>query len=74
VALKRVGEAGVRLEGASDHGVSEALYLSDPDGNGVELYWDRPREQWPRPAGGGEGVAMSTAPLDLHDLLAELGP
>jgi catechol 2,3-dioxygenase len=71
-ALKRLTEAGVRLEGASDHGVSEALYLSDPDGNGVELYWDRPRQQWPRPADGGEGVAMVTAPLDLRGLLAEL--
>ncbi|HSK49949.1 MAG TPA: VOC family protein [Solirubrobacterales bacterium] len=72
VALKRLTEAGVGLEGASDHGVSEALYLSDPDAHGVELYWDRPREQWPRPGGGGEGVAMSTAPLDLRDLLSEL--
>ena len=59
------------LTGASDHGVSEALYLSDPDGNGVELYWDRPREEWPRPADG-EGVEMFTAPLDLDDLISEL--
>ena len=73
VALKRLEAAGIRLEGASDHGVSEALYLSDPDGNGIELYWDRPREQWPRPADGGEGVAMGTAPLDLRALRAELG-
>jgi catechol 2,3-dioxygenase len=71
-ALKRLSEAGIRLEGASDHGVSEALYLSDPDGNGVELYWDRPKEDWPRPADGSEGVAMITAPLDLRGLLAEL--
>jgi catechol 2,3-dioxygenase len=71
-ALRRLGEAGVPLSGASDHGVSEALYLSDPDGNGIELYWDRPREEWPRQAGG-EGLAMFTEPLDLDDLLAELG-
>lgn len=73
-ALKRLTEAGIRLEGASDHGVSEALYLSDPDGNGIELYWDRPREDWPRPQDGSEGVAMVTAPLDLRGLLAELDP
>ena len=72
VALRRLAEAGVPLTGASDHGVSEALYLDDPDGNGVELYWDRPREEWPRPAGGGEGVVMSTSPLDLPGLLSEL--
>jgi catechol 2,3-dioxygenase len=71
-ALQRLSQAGVRLSGASDHGVSEALYLSDPDGNGVELYWDRPRERWPRPASG-NGIAMVTEPLDLQDLLAELG-
>ena len=59
------------LGGASDHGVSEALYLDDPDGNGIELYRDRPREEWPRPPGG-EEVAMVTEPLDLRDLLAEL--
>jgi catechol 2,3-dioxygenase len=70
-ALRRLSEAGIGLEGASDHGVSEALYLSDPDRNGLELYWDRPREEWPRPSGG-EGVAMVTEPLDLRDLLAEL--
>ncbi|MFN8161388.1 MAG: VOC family protein [Solirubrobacterales bacterium] len=70
-ALSRLGEAGVPLSGAADHGVSEALYLDDPDGNGVELYWDRPDEQWPRSADG-EGVEMITAPLDLHDLLGEL--
>jgi catechol 2,3-dioxygenase len=71
-ALRRLGEAGWPLGGASDHGVSEALYLDDPDGNGVELYWDRPREEWPRSAGGEEGVDMSTSPLDLPSLLAEL--
>ena len=64
-------EAGIPLGGASDHGVSEALYLSDPDGNGIELYWDRPREEWPR-SPGGEEIAMVTEPLDLRDLLAEL--
>lgn len=71
-ALRRLVEAGVPLEGASDHGVSEALYLSDPDGNGVELYWDRPREQWPRPDEDPEQVEMGTTALDLEDLLAEL--
>ncbi len=67
-ALYRVMEAGIRLEGASDHGVSEALYLSDPDGNGVELYWDRPREDWPRNPDG--ELAMVTRHLDLAELLA----
>jgi catechol 2,3-dioxygenase len=71
-ALRRLSEAHWPLEGASDHGVSEALYLSDPDRNGIELYWDRPQEEWPRPPEG-EGVAMGTYPLDLDDLLAELG-
>lgn len=71
VALSRLAEARVPLTGASDHGVSEALYLNDPDGNGLELYWDRPREAWPRPPDGSEGVAMFTAPLDLQDLLSE---
>lgn len=70
-AVRRVLDAGIRLEGASDHGVSEAIYLRDPDGNGVELYRDRPREEWPRPADGA-GVAMVTQPLDLRALLAEL--
>jgi catechol 2,3-dioxygenase len=69
--LKRFLDMGYPLDGASDHGVSEALYLRDPDDNGVELYWDRPREEWPRPADG-EGVAMFTRPLDLKGLLAEL--
>ena len=69
-ALRRVAAAGIRLDGASDHGVSEALYLRDPDQNGVELYCDRPREQWPREADG--TLAMFTGPLDLESLLAEL--
>jgi catechol 2,3-dioxygenase len=67
-ALKRLMAAGVPLTGASDHGVSEALYLDDPDGNGVELYWDRPAEQWPREASG--SLAMFTHRLDLVDLLS----
>ena len=69
-ALRQVLEAGIRLDGASDHGVSEALYLRDPDGNGVELYWDRPRSEWPRQPGS-DAVAMYTAPLDVGGLLAE---
>jgi catechol 2,3-dioxygenase len=69
-ALRRVSDAGIALTGASDHGVSEALYLNDPDQNGVELYWDRPAEQWPRSGDG--GVEMFSAPLDLDDLMAEL--
>jgi catechol 2,3-dioxygenase len=68
-ALRRLIKAGVELEGAADHGVSEALYLRDPDGNGVELYWDRPREQWPRNAEG--ELAMYTRGLDLEGLLRE---
>jgi catechol 2,3-dioxygenase len=66
-ALRRVLNADIKLEGASDHGVSEALYLRDPDDNGVELYWDRPPEQWPRDANG--GLAMFTRPLDLRALI-----
>jgi catechol 2,3-dioxygenase len=66
-ALRRVLAAGIELEGAADHGVSEAIYLRDPDGNGVELYWDRPREDWPRDGAG--GVAMYTRGLDLPELL-----
>jgi catechol 2,3-dioxygenase len=66
-ALRRLQKAGIPLEGASDHGVSEALYLRDPDNNGVELYWDRPQEEWPRTADG--GLAMYTRPLDLDSLL-----
>jgi len=61
--------ANIPLEGASDHGVSEALYLRDPDGNGVELYWDRPKEQWPRDEEG--SIAMVTKPLDLEGLMRE---
>ena len=68
-ALRRVMAAGIQLDGASDHGVSEALYLRDPDDNGVELYWDRPREQWPHTADG--GLDMFTRPLDLDGLLDE---
>ena len=68
-ALVRLTRAGLPLEGASDHGVSEALYLRDPDGNGVELCWDRPPEEWPRTAAG--ELAMFTRPLDLGRLLAE---
>jgi len=68
-ALRRLMAAGIDLEGASDHGVSEALYLRDPDGIGLELYWDRPRERWPRDGGG--RVAMRTGPLDLQALLEE---
>jgi catechol 2,3-dioxygenase len=67
-ALRRLIKAGIRLDGASDHGVSEALYLRDPDQNGVELYWDRPKEQWPRDAQG--GLSMVTERLDLEELLA----
>jgi catechol 2,3-dioxygenase len=67
-ALRRLIEARVGLEGAADHGVSEALYLRDPDGNGVELYWDRPQEQWPRSSDG--RIDMYTRPLDLNKLLA----
>ena len=66
-ALRRLIDAKIPLDGASDHGVSEALYLRDPDDNGVELYWDRSREQWPRAAGG--ELAMFTRRLDLTDLL-----
>ena len=68
-ALHRLREAGIRLDGAADHGVSEALYLRDPDGNGLELYRDRPPEQWPRTDDG--GLDMITRPLDLEALLAE---
>ena len=68
-ALRRLHAAPVTLDGASDHGVSEALYLRDPDGNGIELYWDRPEADWPRRADG--GLAMDTRPLDLPGLLSE---
>jgi catechol 2,3-dioxygenase len=67
-ALRRLIDAKVPLAGASDHGVSEALYLRDPDGNGVELYWDRPRSEWPKDANG--NLTMYTRPLDLRGLLA----
>jgi catechol 2,3-dioxygenase len=69
IALKRLVEAGYPLTGASDHGVSEAIYLDDPDGNGVELYWDKPREKWPLDADG--NLQMVTEQLDLDDLLRE---
>lgn len=65
-ALRRLDEAGIPLDGASDHGVSEALYLRDPDQNGVELYWDRPKNEWPRDQQG--NLAMVTEPLDLDAL------
>jgi len=68
-ALRRVTAAGIALDGASDHGVSEALYLSDPDRNGVELYWDKPADLWPRTTDG--ALAMFTRRLDLDDLLTE---
>ncbi len=67
-ALRRLRDAGIPLDGASDHGVSEALYLRDPDDNGVELYWDRPAEDWPRTEHG--ELAMYTRPLNLRALLA----
>ena len=67
-ALKRLAAHGIELDGASDHGVSEALYLHDPDMNGVELYWDRPEAQWPRKADG--SLEMFTRRLDLNDLIA----
>jgi catechol 2,3-dioxygenase len=69
-ALRRVLEAGIPLDGASDHGVSEALYLRDPDSNGVELYWDRPQAAWPRTPQG--ELAMFTRRLDLNGLLTEI--
>lgn len=69
-ALRRLQAAGIQLDGASDHGVSEALYLRDPDQNGVELYWDRPEDKWPRDADG--KLAMMTARLDLAGLLKEV--
>lgn len=68
-AFKRLFDCGVAIEGASDHGVSEAIYLRDPDGNGIELYRDRPRDEWPRVGG---RLQMTTGPLDLDGLLAEL--
>jgi catechol 2,3-dioxygenase len=71
LALRRVAEARWPLDGASDHLVSEALYLSDPDGNGIEIYRDRGREQWPH---SGDALQMATLPLDLESVLSELGP
>jgi len=68
-ALRRVLAAGIEIDGAADHGVSEAIYLRDPDGNGVELYWDRPKEQWPQSPDG--KVAMFTHRLDMNSLLVE---
>ena len=68
VACRRLATLGVPLEGAADHGVSEALYLRDPDDNGLELYWDRPKDDWPRSEDG--SLAMFSRPLDLGGLLA----
>jgi catechol 2,3-dioxygenase len=68
-ALHRVTSAGIPLDGASDHGVSQALYLRDPDENGVELYWDRPQAEWPREADG--SLAMFTRRLDIEDLMRQ---
>jgi catechol 2,3-dioxygenase len=71
IILGRLRQANYELTGASDHGVSEALYLDDPDGNGVELYWDRPKELWPRKED--NSLNMFTKTLDLNDLLNEIG-
>jgi catechol 2,3-dioxygenase len=71
-ALRRLRDAHIPLDGASDHGVSEALYLRDPDDNGIELYRDRPPEEWPRDAQG--GIAMANGPVDLIRLLEEATP
>lgn len=70
IIFNRLRQVGYPLTGASDHGVSEALYLNDPDGNGVELYWDRPKDQWPKKADG--SLDMYTMSLDLEDLIKEL--
>ena len=70
-AVKRLIAAGVPLQGASDHGASEAIYLADPDGNGVELYWDRPKEEWPVDANG--NLRMVTEPLNLRALMEAAG-
>ena len=66
-AVRRVMAAGVALDGAADHGVSEAIYLRDPDGNGLELYWDRPEKDWPRGKDG--GIEMDTRELDVAGLV-----
>jgi catechol 2,3-dioxygenase len=66
--LKQLQQKGVALDGAADHGVSQALYLRDPDGNGVELYWDRPKNEWPVDAQG--NLHMTTLPLDLDELMS----
>ncbi len=71
-AVRRLADAGIALTGASDHGVSEAIYLNDPEGNGVELYCDRPRERWPHLEDG--NLNIYTQPLNLSDLMAELEP
>ena len=68
-ALRRVLAAGIEIDGTADHGVSEAIYLRDPDGNGLEFYWDRPKEEWPRTISG--ELAMFARPLDLDNLLAQ---
>jgi catechol 2,3-dioxygenase len=70
IALRRLLDANYPLTGAADHGVSDALYMNDPDGNGVELYWDKPQNVWPRDSEG--NIAMVTEPLDLNELLKEL--
>jgi catechol 2,3-dioxygenase len=70
LALKQLMDANYPLTGAADHGVSEAIYMDDPDGNGVEIYWDKPREQWPFDAQG--NLQMVTERLDLNDQLAEI--
>ena len=69
-AFRRLLEHGVQIDGASDHGVSQAIYLHDPDGNGIEIYWDRDRSEWP--VDGNGDITMGTEPLDLRDLLLEL--
>jgi catechol 2,3-dioxygenase len=71
IALRRLLEAKYPLTGASDHGVSQAIYMDDPDGNGVELYWDRPKEEWPADENG--NLLMVTEPLDLKNLLQLAG-
>lgn len=70
VVVKRLRDAQYPITGASDHGVSKAIYLNDPDGNGVELYWDRPKDQWPVDENG--NLQMVTEPLDMHELFASI--